>query len=387
VLAFSGIRSDYDLLSGVYRALASDTGFEFGLIVYGAHLSPTSGRTVREVEQDGIPIVGRFTTLLDSDSRGARIKSAAILMMACIEAIESFSPDAIVYAGDREDALVAATVAAYLGIPGVHFFGGDHATDGNVDNAARHAISKLSSIHFVAAAEHRNRLLALGEENQRVYLVGSPSLDKFLNTPELGRDELFRALDVKPAERFAVVIHHPTIVDEAAACTEVSSILDGLLSKGITALVGYPNIYAGNRAVRETLEPYAHRGTAHVFGNVSRLLFVNLLRQATLLIGNSSAGMIEAPFIRLPVVNVGRRQRGRLHSDNVIFADGTLESVSAALSIALSREFQESLSTVQSPYGDGKSESKIVELLRRIEFDRFRFKTSDPLISPDCVDG
>ncbi|EAW7552257.1 UDP-N-acetylglucosamine 2-epimerase (hydrolyzing), partial [Campylobacter coli] len=167
ILAFSSIRSDYDLLSPLYKLLNSDLKIDFRILVSGAHLSPYFGYTVKEIEKDGFKILAKIETLLASDSKISRVKSAGILLQNSLEMIQNFNPDLMLYAGDREDVIVYGMIGGYLGIPSIHFYGGDHVQDSHIDNPVRHATSKLSSIHFVSCEEHKRRLIGMGENKER----------------------------------------------------------------------------------------------------------------------------------------------------------------------------------------------------------------------------
>lgn len=379
ILAFTGIRSDYDLLSSLYFKLNQDPTIDFRLIVAGAHLSETYGRSIREIEKDQLPILAAIETLLDSNSHSSRIKSAAILIQDCLHSVVQFSPDVILYAGDREDTIVGGLIGSYLGIPTVHFFGGDHASDGHVDHPIRHATSKLSSIHFVAHTTHRDRLIKIGEAPNRIFLIGSPAIDKFKNEITMTRKELLTNLDRHHWEKYALVIFHPHPNEAELAGQQFEQILCTLKRLGLKAFVGAPNSDAGNRSILEVIRHYNQDPSFCFYKNLDRTLFVNLMRNAEVLIGNSSAGLYEAPAIGLPVVNVGLRQKGRLASENVIFVESEEDSIQTGITAALDPSFKKKIQLMESPYGDGNSSEKAYQLLKSIEFSQFKLKTEDPL--------
>lgn len=378
-LAFTGIRSDYDLLSGVYRQLHAADDTEIGLIVSMAHMSNTYGRTVRFVEDDGLPIVAKIEALLDSDSPSGRVKSAAILLQSCIHSVVAFSPDAVIVAGDREDALVGAILGVYLGLPVLHFFGGDHATDGNVDNPVRHAVSKLASAHFVTHEQHRERLLRMGEPDFRIQVVGNPALDRFREEEAWDRTRLLSEMGEPEWERYALVIFHSIQGREDASSQDIENILDVLRELNLPAFISAPNSDAGGRAILKAIERYKDGDACHAYSNLSRPQFVNLMRHAAVMVGNSSAGLLEAPVIPLGVVNVGDRQRGRLSAENVCFVGTCKEEIRNGINIVLGDEFQYHLNTTTSSYGDGHSVSRIVEVLRTMDPSALPEKAEDPL--------
>lgn len=382
ILAFTSTRSDYDLLSYVYKELSTDQECELQLIVSGMHLSKTYGYSYQEIEKDNLKILSTIETLIDSDSRGARIKTASLLMQNSIHDIVKFDPDLILFAGDREDALVAATLASYLSIPSIHFFGGDHTTDGNVDNPVRHACSKLATAHFVMCEEHKNRLIALGESPQRIFNIGSPSIDKLVHEAQKSKKEIFDHLGLAHLidKKYAVVIFHPIIGDEDIAGKQFVDIIDPLLEKGFSVLCGTPNVDSGNKLILQEIAEYSKtQPNFFSYKNLDRKTFVNLLRRCDLLIGNSSAGILEAASLKIRVINVGRRQVGRMHGGNVIFCDSTREGVSDALSKAFTKDYEALVTKVENPYGSGDASQKAVDLLKKIDFKKMVSKKEDPL--------
>lgn len=382
LLSSTAIRSDYDLMSGLYHALAAAEWAEFGLLVSGAHLSPTFGYTVRDVRQDELPILAEIETLLDADSPVARIKSGSLLLQGALHTVQAFAPDILLVAGDREDALMMATIGAYLRIPTVHFYGGDHVVDGNVDNPVRHAISKLATVHFVSHESHRQRLLRLGEPTERIFVIGSSALDRFRTEPRLPREEVLRAIGMPaPVSQrgFAVVIHHPLLGEQAAAAGELQLILKVLQEERMPAVINVPNADAGARAILAAYESFRRHPDFVFVRDLPRRLFVNLLRQAAFLIGNSSLGLLEAPSVPLAAINVGKRQRGRLAAENVLFAEPAASALMTAIRTACSTEFQERLGQVRNPYGDGHSVDRAMRLLQELDLKSLVSKRDDPL--------
>ncbi|MEN2768689.1 UDP-N-acetylglucosamine 2-epimerase [Ornithinibacillus xuwenensis] len=379
IVAFTSIRSDYDLLSDLYKKIHQSSDMEIGLIVSGAHLSPLYGETYKQIEKDRIPILAKIETLISSDSNSARVKTASLLMQNCLHTVEGYNPDVILFAGDREDAMVAALVGSYLKIPTIHLFGGDHASDGNVDNPIRHACSKLSSLHFVTHLEHKKRLKAIGEDENRVFVVGNPALDKFKSMKYIQKDALLDKLNRNAWNNYAMVIFHPILSEEENAGEYMKQILSSLEKKNINAFVSYPNTDGGNYHIIEVINEYKNNPNFCFYKNLDRELFINLMRNAAFLIGNSSSGLLEAPIVPLGVINVGLRQRGRLAAENVIFVDQDLVQINQAIDTVTSKLFHEKLKEVESPYGNGNSVEKIYSLLNEIDFTEYLYKPEDPL--------
>lgn len=383
ILGMSSIRSDYDLMSGVYRRLARDPDVDFKLLVSGAHLSPAFGRSVDLIRQDGLEILAEVETLISGDSKSSRLKTAAGLLAGALEMVRGYNPDTLVYAGDREDVLIGAALGAFLDIPTVHFFGGDHAADGHVDNPVRHATSKLSTAHFVSVDEHAKRLAHLGEDSRRVYVIGSVALDKFIAEPHLDRATTLAGLNAKPhamdGRPLAIFIFHPIDQEMALAPGYVRSAVGVLIKRGYHVLIGAPNVDPGNNAVLTAMHEVAQSPEVTFYGNTARAYFVNLMRHAALMVGNSSAGLLEAASVRLPVINLGERQRGRLCGGNVVFSNGDTASICAALDQVESVGFRQAMRTLVNPYGDGHSEARAVALLKQIDFGTLLKKNEDPL--------
>jgi UDP-hydrolysing UDP-N-acetyl-D-glucosamine 2-epimerase len=382
ILALTSIRSDYDLMSGVYRALQADAEVELRLLVSGAHLSPQFGHTVDLIVEDGLELLGDVESLINGDSKSSRLKTAANLLNGAIDLIRAYAPDLMIFAGDREDVLVAGMIGAFLDIPTVHFFGGDHGADGHVDHPVRHATTKLSTAHFVSTDEHRRRVLALGEDDRRISVIGSVALDKFVSEPALAKTSVLRNMQAKPHaddHPLAVFIFHPLDQERATAPAFVRDAVHALIERGYHVMVGAPNTDPGNNALVEALREMGQLDAVTYYGNTSRANFVNLLRHAALMIGNSSAGLLEAASVKLPVVNIGQRQRERACGANVIFCDGERSAIERAIDTARSDAFGASLSGLVNPYGEGNSSEKAVRLLKSIDFQTLVKKTEDPL--------
>lgn len=310
-----------------------------------------------------------------------RLESAANLFSGAISVVAERNPDLLVFAGDREDVVIAALIGVYLGIPSAHFFGGDHAIDGHVDHLVRHATSKLASLHFVSTLEHQKRLLALGEASSRIFQIGSPALDKFVQEPNRPVEEVFRSIGKRAPSDFAVLIYHPMRETGLRTGECFENILRALAKKRIFGYVSYPNIDHGNEQILTVIERWRNHPNFHFYHNLERIDFINLLRHAAFLIGNSSCGIIEAPFMKLPVVNVGNRQRGRATSENVLFVDGDINSIEAGIQDVWSSEFQTRLRNTTSIYGEGNSVERAHTILKQLEYSSFLKKTDDPLFS------
>jgi UDP-N-acetylglucosamine 2-epimerase (non-hydrolysing)/GDP/UDP-N,N'-diacetylbacillosamine 2-epimerase (hydrolysing) len=377
LLGITGIRSDYDLLSGLYRLLAADSTVDFRLLVGGAHMSKTYGHSVDLIREDAIPILATVENLIDGDSASARLKSASIMLQFSVDAVAQWNPDVIIYAGDREEVWIGGVLGNYLGIPTVHFYGGDHTKSWHLDNPVRHAASKLSTFHVVSTEEHRQRLLAIGESDSRISVLGSLALDNFA--------EAVAEADPQPPGLprsigdYALVLFHPDPSECNIAGSICRDILLELKAAGLGACVGYPNTDAANRDIIAVYEEFRNEPRFFLYRNLRRREFISLYKHARFIIGNSSSGIVEAASVPIPAVNVGARQRGRSAGRNVLFVDANRKSIREGIAMAQDPDFRRSLLEMVNPYGDGRSCAKAYKLIANTDFSVLLEKVEDPL--------
>lgn len=380
VLAFTSIRSDYDLMSPLYELLGSDNEINFKIIVSGAHLSHEFGHSIDQVKQDGFDILLEIETILSSDTRLSRVKSASLLLQNSLETIAKFSPDLMLYAGDREDVLIYSMIGGYLGIPTIHFFAGDHVEDGYIDNPIRHATSKLSTAHFVTLEEHKKRLMRMGESPGRVYVTGNISLDKFVFFKPLSIAKIKKHFEVDVTEKgFAIMIFHP-ITEEIDKVDEYfENILKCLLKANIKTFVSYPNIDPGNNKLKKIIQKYKNNNNFIFYKNLDRKIFMSIYKYSKFIIGNSSSGICESATLKIPAINVGLRQTGRFADENVIFCGTSCTEIKSSIQLALSDGFQAKLKSIKNSYGNGHSAGKALSLIKTIDFNSIISKSEDPL--------
>ncbi|WP_416799350.1 UDP-N-acetylglucosamine 2-epimerase [Ciceribacter azotifigens] len=369
----TGIRSEYDILAPIIAAVDAQPDLDAGVIVTGAHLTGLHGQSARQIEADGYRIAARIDSLLASDGLGGRVKGMALQLAGLTDLFARERPDFLVVMGDREEVMTGAVAAIYHHIPVVHVGGGDHADDGNVDNLVRHAVSKMAHLHMATTEVSGQRLRQLGEEPWRIHVTGASGLDRIIATPDMTRDELETALGVDwHGEPYAVLLYHPTITDFSEARAHMASITRVLEASGLNIAVMAPNSDPGNQAISLEIDALIARcPRAKAFNFLERKVFINMLRHARVMVGNSSAGILEAPSMGLPVVNIGVRQRGREHGDNVIFTDYDAGEIAAAVTRATTDEsFRALVAQRRTPYGDGKAGQRIAEVLRGVELGR-----------------
>jgi UDP-hydrolysing UDP-N-acetyl-D-glucosamine 2-epimerase len=364
IVSHTTIRSDFDLMQSVYRGLLASSRCHFKLFVAGAHLSPEYN-TLRHVSSSlGESSICSALTLIESRSAYGQVKSAANYLHSFMDFLHQTPPNLVLIVGDREDALMTALAAAYMRIPSVHLFAGDHAADGHVDNPVRHAISKLANSHFVAHESHRKRLLAIGESDESIYVTGNPGLWKYFEVPL--SNEYPRGLGLLPRQ-YVVIVFHP-VADESDHYPDLLQVIVRAVNKlGLVAAVGLPN--TDPRAASLNLE-----GDVVRYGSPDACDFVNMLRGAAALVGNSSLGIIESASVPINCVNVGVRQTGRLGNSNVFYASCDEVEIHRALEQAIHAPLPQA-----NIFGDSSSTQRIVELLVRASPRLFKEKKFDPL--------
>ena len=360
-------RSDYNYLYWILRELSGHPGVELRLIAMGSHLSPEFGNTVQQIERDGFAVT-RIECLLSSDTDVGMAKTIGLATLSLADLLGDIRPDLLLLTADRYEMLAPASVALALRIPVAHIEGGE-ISEGAIDDAVRNALTKLSHLHFTSTAYARARVISLGEDPARVHQVGAASLDHLHRSKLLAREELEGQLNVSFRRPAILVGYHPVTVlrdttAEAGALFSALGQVDGQL------LFCYPNADAGSRYLIERTRSFAsQRDNVSVFVNLEPATYWSLLRQADLFVGNSSSGIIETASFALPTVNVGIRQRGREHGENVLDAEANVDAILSSIAQALSQSFRESLQGMTNPYGDGHTACRIARLLAETPID------------------
>lgn len=371
VLGVTGIRSEYDIMSSVFRAISEHPGLELQLVVTGAHLADAFGHTIDDIRADGFVVADEIESLLNGDQASFRVKGLAIQLQGLVQTVARVRPDILLVLGDREEAMTTALVGAYMNIPVAHIAGGDRVI-GNVDDQVRHAVTKLAHIHLVTNRESKDRILRLGEQAFRVFDVGNPGLDRLLQVPSIDALELSDRLgfEIVDGEPLLMVIQHVISTEIEHAYEQMRTTLEAVSELGIRTVLSYPNSDAGGQQMIRAIREFESLPFLHTAKNIPRLEFVNLMRRASCLLGNSSAGILEAPLLKLPVINVGNRQRGRLHAENVQFVPHDKDRIIAAVRRAVfDMGYRSTVQACTNPYGDGKSSARIADILASLQLD------------------
>jgi UDP-N-acetylglucosamine 2-epimerase (non-hydrolysing)/GDP/UDP-N,N'-diacetylbacillosamine 2-epimerase (hydrolysing) len=371
-------RADYSHLYWPLKELAAHPEVNLKLIVLAAHLSPEYGTTVTEIERDGFAIASRIECLLSSDSDVGMAKTLGLAILGLTDALAQMRPDILLLIADRYEMLAPASVALTLRIPVAHIEGGE-ISEGAIDDAVRNALTKMAHIHFTSTHTARARVISMGEEPWRVHRAGAPSLDHLRRSTLLTRDQLQQALGLSLADQITVVAYHPVTLfkDTTAEADAVFAALDALPGQIIFC---YPNSDTGSHHLINRIRSYCATHTnAHLFINLPSITYWSLLRETTVLLGNSSSGIMEAASFALPVVNVGMRQQGRERGPNILDAEAIVDSIHKQLSLAHEPAFRESLRSVENIYGDGHAAERIVAVLTSTPLEGLIHKRAQPI--------
>jgi GDP/UDP-N,N'-diacetylbacillosamine 2-epimerase (hydrolysing) len=366
ILGITAIRSEYFLQRPIFQAIMDHPELELGLVVTGAHLSSLHGHSVKEVEADGFPIVAKIDSLIHSDHDADRIKGAATQLGELTAVVDKRRPDWLLAPADREEAIMLSLCGSYMHLPIAHYAAGDRVV-GNVDDMVRHAVSRLSHLLLTTHEAARGRLIQAGEEEWRVHNVGHSGLDRMRTAPELSLEELSKQLQVPTIKKpFVIVIQHSLSSEIEQAAEQMRVTLDAVIASGLQAFISYPNSDPGSNQIIGVIEDFKRRHPElNVFRNIPDVPFVNLLREAAVLIGNSSLGLLEAPYLKLPVINVGHRQTTRHHAENVTFVPHDEQKILEVIRMKVA----EGRKDCGNPFGDGHAGERVANLLAATPLD------------------
>lgn len=369
IAVVTGSRTEYGLLYWIIKKIHDAPGLQLQLMVTGMHLSPRFGLTVKEIEKDGFPIAEKVKMLLPSDTEQAISRSMGRGTIGFAGAYAKLKPDIIVVLGDRFEIHAAVIAALPFRIPVAHIHGGE-ATEGVIDETIRHSITKMSHIHFASAEKYRNRIIQMGENPENVFCFGAPGIDSILKLKLLTREELCEELNIPGDKKLGVITYHPVTLESDTAASQIKELLKAIdETKGIYWIFTLTNADTGGRVIIEHIENFVkkHPEKARLFASLGQRRYLSLLKNASCMVGNSSSGIIEAPSFRLPVVNIGDRQKGRIRARNIIdVKECKKEVISKAINKAVSGAFKKSLAGLVSPYGDGTASEKIVKTLEKL---------------------
>ncbi|MDF2545702.1 MAG: UDP-N-acetyl glucosamine 2-epimerase [Anaerosolibacter sp.] len=358
-------RAEYGLLKPIIAKLNKVEEFDVRIVATGAHLSPEFGLTYQEIEKDGFIIDEKIEILLSSDTPSAISKSMGLAMISFAEYFEKLHPDLLIVLGDRYETLAVATTAMNQRIPIAHLYGGE-TTEGAIDESIRHAITKLSYLHFTSTDEYRNRVIQLGEHPGRVYNVGAIGMENILNEKLLLKEELENELEISLSKPYAMVTFHPVTLENNSSEKQIESLLEVCKEyRNLRFIFTKANADAEGRIINQYIDRYARENeNIASFTSLGMKRYLSALKYCSMVIGNSSSGLLEAPSFGIPTINIGDRQKGRLQASSVINCEPTQGSIRQAVNLALSEDFIQKANETVNPYGNGDTSNKVVEVIK-----------------------
>ncbi len=377
IAVFTGNRAEYGLQYPILKAIAEDPRLDYYLLVSGAHLKEDFGRTVEEIEADGFRVYAEVEIEMPHDTLFTTAQAIGSGVVSLSRVLDKLRPDFLVVYADRFEGFAAVIAGTQMGIPTAHIEGGDYTDGGALDDSVRHAMTKLSHLHFTTNEQAADRIRHLGEEPWRVFNVGLPALDLVAAGHFATPSETYQRFDLDPHRPILVFTQHSVATEFERAAEQVSPSLAALEDAGrewcCQVVITYPNDDAGGRRIINAIEEFSAKGLAfaQVYPSLGRYYYHGLLNVASACIGNSSSGIKETPAFYCPCINIGNRQRGRLRADNVIDVDYDRDEINKAIHRCLADDiFKEQVRTCVNPYGAGNAGPRIVEVLATVDLNQ-----------------
>lgn len=368
ITSITGTRADYGLMTPVFRAIAERSELELQLIVTGMHLMPKFRSSLEQVRKERFSRLHCVDMLLGNGTGAAMAQSLGQAILGISAVLQSERPDILLLQGDRGEMMAGAIAAVHMNIPVVHMSGGDYT--GSIDDSIRNAISKLSHIHLTTCDTSSRRLLAMGESINRIYEVGEPGLDAIKQLVGISAEALARELDLDLSKPIVLATQHPVTTESERAAWQMEQLLEALAELNLQTVFTYPNSDAGGLEMVRVLESFRGRSFLRIESNLGSEKYLSLMRISSAIVGNSSSGIFEAPSFRLPAVNIGTRQHGRLRAGNIVDVGHEKAEIVKALRFVLeNQDFRAALRDCKNPYGDGNAVPRTVEILKRLRLD------------------
>jgi len=361
-------RATYGYSKNVMNAMRKYPNLELYTLVTGMHLVPELGNSVDLIVEDGFHISAKVQLHGGDKSKGSWSKALGRGVEGFAKVYEEINPDIVLLSGDRIETFGCCVASAYMGIPIAHIQAGDRS--GHIDDSARHAIGKFAHIHLASCKDSADRLKRMGEQEFRIYNVGAPQLDNIVGNNYKEDQVKINGNKINLSTPYILVVQHSVLVEAEFAKYQISTTLKACSNFNIPIIVIYPNSDHGYSDIINQIDKYKSRSNIIGLSNVDRDIYLKLLSNCSVLVGNSSSGILEAPSFKVPVVNIGNRQRGRQQAENIINCEFSNDSIIESIKTALSDEFSAVLSRAVNPYGDGKSSDRICKILSDINLDR-----------------
>lgn len=364
ILLVSGSRGEYGYIRPILKLIKHFPSLEAEVLATNMHLLPEFGNSIHQFKEDKIAVDQQIYMALAGYTDNTMVKSLGVFMLSMADLLNNKKPDVILIAGDRGEQLVAAIAGAHMNIPVAHIQAGERS--GNVDGLTRHAIARFAHIHFASNKDAQKRLVRMGEQPFRIFRVGAPQLDEFAKGMIASPAAIAKEFLLDLRKPLILVVQHPVTEQASSAYKQMSETMRAVVSFGYQTIVIYPNNDAGSMSIQESIEKHRNINIT-VKRNVSREIYGGIMNAASVIVGNSSSGIIEAPYFKLPAVNIGRRQEGRLQGRNVVnVKEHDHAKIEKAIRRALSKSYRASIKGMDSPYGDGEASEKILKILEAI---------------------
>ena len=373
----TGTRAEWGLLSPIARELLSCPDVKLQIVATNMHLDPRYGMTVNEITADGFTVDERVPIQPLGDSEADRARAMSLCGLGMVDAFQRLEPDMIVILGDRYEMLAVASVATVMRIPVVHIAGGE-ITQGAIDDAIRHAITKMAALHLTSTDEYRNRVISMGENPSRVITTGAIGVYNAMNEKLMPLKELEESLGFEIGDNTLLVTMHPATMDPTDTRVHIEQLLKALDSaaRDCRILFTYPNNDARGAIIIDMINEYAARQPerVHVVPSLGKVRYLSALQFVRAVIGNSSSGIVEVPSMKIPTVDIGNRQAGRLAADSVIHCAANSSEISRALALALSERWQEKSKATVNPYFRNDTLRRIVKAITTTPLESLRNK-------------
>ncbi len=378
IVVVTSSRADYGLLFWLMKAVEQDAALKLQLVVTGMHLLHEFGSTFKIIENDGFRIDRKVEMLLSSDSPAAITKSIGVGCIAFADALQELQPHLMVLPGDRFELLAAAIAGSMARTPIAHLHGGE-TSQGAVDEAIRHSLTKMAAIHFPATEKSRQRIIQMGEHPETVFNHGAPGLDHLYRTELLSKEQLEKHLEFSLDSGTALITYHPVTLENDTSERQIENLLSAVKAAKLKAIFSGANADAHGRIINSKISSFCKQNPARYkfADNLGQRIYLSCLKHVDVLIGNSSSGLTEAPSFRLPVVNIGDRQKGREKAANVIDVGYSAEEILSVIHEALSDRFKQRLSGLKNPYdkhADGRAGERIKDTLKSISLSEVLLK-------------
>lgn len=376
IVILTTTRAEYGLLRPLIERFDKEQDIHIRIAVTGTHLSPEFGMTVHEIEGDRIPIDKKVEIVLSSDTPVSISKSMGLALISFSEYFDECQPDALIVLGDRYETLAVCCAAMNGRIPIFHLHGGE-TTEGLIDEAVRHSITKMSYLHFTSTETYRKRVIQMGEAPERVFNVGALGVENAVHMELLSFKDLKESIGIKLEKHYAVGTFHPVTLENETAEKQTYELLKALdLNPDIHYLFTKANADADGRIINTLLNEYAqnHKNLTLV-DSLGMKRYLSAIKYAAFVIGNSSSGLMEVPSFGIPTINIGDRQKGRIAGTTVIQCNPTATDIDRAIQKALSEEFRKTAKSAINLYGDGNTSHKIVDVVKKfLLYDKIEIK-------------